>query len=170
MSTANFSLFPDAAAGEMDSWNAPTGEIALTWQPIEGIRVYGKYTRGFKAGQFNADLGSERTLMGTFESIASLTAVDPEEVDAFEVGVKGIFFDERLEIALSDLHLDPYSLERLDERVLDDAPGALLAEAEIDLELGLGRHSDRLIDANLGEEIDTLLTRVFAVQQDSELS
>jgi iron complex outermembrane receptor protein len=57
-------------------WSAPTGTAGLEWTPTDSTLVYGKYTRGYKSGGFNA----------------STIAVNPESqaehIDAFELGGK----------------------------------------------------------------------------------
>ncbi|HEX4199111.1 MAG TPA: TonB-dependent receptor [Caulobacteraceae bacterium] len=61
------------------SWNAPTGEANLTWQPDSDTLAYAKYSRGYKTGGFNAG------------SIAVDPETAPEFVDAFELGLKKTF-------------------------------------------------------------------------------
>jgi len=75
-------------------WQAPTGEATLSFQPIENARIYGKYTRGFKAGHFNAGL----TIQNNDEVKQSLNPVAPESIDAVEVGIKSSWIDDRLEL------------------------------------------------------------------------
>ncbi|MCC6920236.1 MAG: TonB-dependent receptor [Alphaproteobacteria bacterium] len=66
-----------------DSWDAVTGTAGIEWTPNDDTLVYGKYSRGFKAGGFN---------LGTM--LADPT-VGEETVDAWEVGWKQTV-DERL--------------------------------------------------------------------------
>ncbi|MFC3079185.1 TonB-dependent receptor [Phenylobacterium terrae] len=62
-----------ALAGEWDAW---TGTAGLEWKPEEETLVYGRYSRGYKAGGFNS---------GT---ITAFPETKPEFVDAYELGVK----------------------------------------------------------------------------------
>ncbi len=57
-------------------WDAWTGTANLAWTPDSDTLVYGKYSRGYKAGGFNS---------GT---LAAFPETQPETVDAFEVGLK----------------------------------------------------------------------------------
>ncbi|MBS0332607.1 MAG: TonB-dependent receptor, partial [Proteobacteria bacterium] len=59
-----------------ETWSAVTGDIDIDWTPDRDTLVYGKYSRGYKAGGFT-----------TF-TIAANPETDKETVDAFEVGVK----------------------------------------------------------------------------------
>lgn len=58
------------------SWEAFTGNVGLSFEPTEETLLYGKYSRGHKAGGFS---------LGAF---AAQPEVDEEQVDAFEVGLK----------------------------------------------------------------------------------
>lgn len=59
-----------------DSWSAVTGTLGLDWTPNDDTLIYAKYTRGYKAGGFNAG------------SIAADPSTDPEFVNAYEIGLK----------------------------------------------------------------------------------
>lgn len=59
------------------SWRAVTGTAGAEWTPDAQSMVYAKYSRGYKAGGFNAENG-----------LAPLPATQPEFLDAYEVGVK----------------------------------------------------------------------------------
>jgi len=72
----------------------PTGTIRLTWRPNEESSLYIKYTHGWKSGTFNAT-GSTRL---------GLTDAKPEKIDAFEAGLRGSYFDSRVQLALSIFH------------------------------------------------------------------
>jgi iron complex outermembrane receptor protein len=62
-----------------DSWSAITGTAGLQWNPTEETMLYGKYSRGYKAGGFR--IGIDTSLGGDPET-------KKETVDSFEVGVK----------------------------------------------------------------------------------
>jgi iron complex outermembrane receptor protein len=57
-------------------WSAVTGNARLQWQPNPDLLTYVSYTRGYKAGGFNAGV------------IAADATADPEYVNAYEVGLK----------------------------------------------------------------------------------
>ncbi len=57
-------------------WDAFTGSAGLEWRPNADTLFFGKYSRGYKTGAFNAD------------SLAPSPYTNPEYVDAFELGWK----------------------------------------------------------------------------------
>lgn len=57
------------------NWDAFTPRAVIAYKPTDQIMVYGSFSRGFKSGAFNANALSPRP-------------IDPENVDAFEVGAK----------------------------------------------------------------------------------
>lgn len=71
-----------------ESWTdfSPKGGIDVRWR--EGLLTYFTVTHGFKAGGFNA-----RARNGT-----ELEPFDPEEVVTYEVGLKSLWFDDRLRV------------------------------------------------------------------------
>ena len=61
------------------SWSATTGTVGAAWTPDATSLVYAKYSRGYKAGGFNA------------ASISAFPETQPEYLDAYEVGAKHQF-------------------------------------------------------------------------------
>ncbi len=58
-----------------DSWGSLTPRIVLSYHPNRRVLAYASFSQGFKSGTFNANG-------------LSAVAVDPETVDAFEIGLK----------------------------------------------------------------------------------
>ncbi len=69
-----------------ETFQSPTGSIRLTYRINEEVNVFAKYTRGWKPGTINA----------TATQLTGPTVADPEEVDSFEFGLHGAWFDGRL--------------------------------------------------------------------------
>ncbi len=69
------------------TWDEPTGTISLNYRFREDVTAYWKYSRGFKAGHFNASANQLRD--------ASEPA-RPEFIDAFEMGLRGRWWEGRL--------------------------------------------------------------------------
>lgn len=67
--------------GLRNHWSGVTGTVGLDWKPDADTLVYGKYTRGYKAGGFNS---------GTTTLQANITT-GKETIDAYEVGLKKTF-------------------------------------------------------------------------------
>lgn len=66
-----------------------TGTGVISYKPVDGLLVYGSYSRGYKAGGYNldrSDLGS--ALFPRTAANASALRFDPETVNSYEVGFK----------------------------------------------------------------------------------
>ena len=74
----------------------PTGTVRLTWRPNEESSLYMKYTHGWKSGTFNASGSRNR----------GVAPAGPEKIDAFEVGLLGSYFDDRVNLLVSLFHYD----------------------------------------------------------------
>ncbi|CAN5343617.1 TonB-dependent receptor [soil metagenome] len=62
-----------------DGWNDVTGTAGVEWTPDRRTLVYGKYSRGYKAGGFNAAVAA---------GFSQFPYTAPEQIDNFEVGLK----------------------------------------------------------------------------------
>ncbi len=72
-----------------DSWDEPSGKIALDWRLSDDVLLYGSYSEGYKSGGVNLN-----------GNPATGAIYDPEFNDVFEVGAKLQFSDRyRLNIA-----------------------------------------------------------------------
>jgi len=115
-------FFPDGLGGEIP-FDIPTivdahvetdaddvtGRAAIEWTPTEDIMIYGSYGRGFKSGGFNSQ---------AFATVDELTPYGPETVDAFEIGIKSSWFDNRLIVNAALFHQEIKDLQSL--IVIDD--------------------------------------------------
>ncbi len=77
-----------------DDFFAPA--VSLTYALSDRTNVYARYAAGYKSGGFNLD----------YINAAELAAnqgleFDKETVDSFEIGMKGTFFDSRLQLNLA---------------------------------------------------------------------
>lgn len=76
-------------------------EVGVQWNPTDNVMLYAKYAEAFKAGGFvmNPPLGGVPPQPFTYL---------PEEASGYEVGMKGTFFDNNLQlnIALFDTDFD----------------------------------------------------------------
>jgi iron complex outermembrane receptor protein len=91
-----FSTFPllnqvffDNLAGK--SWSEVTWKLGTNYHVNEDALLYASYSRGYKAGGFAARQGS---------------SYNPETVDAFEVGLKGQWAENRVQTNLSLFYYD----------------------------------------------------------------
>lgn len=101
--------------GDTDRWNAPgvitpltysdeksfndfSPSLRLEWRAFEDAFLYASYSKGFKSGIF---------LTGQTSPV-----LDPEIVDAYEVGLKGMFFDSRLRFNTAAFYYDYTDLQQ----------------------------------------------------------
>ncbi|WP_273820852.1 MULTISPECIES: TonB-dependent receptor [Pseudomonas] len=91
--TANGPLIPLAGSGtngnrqEDKTWEAWTYDLTPEYRINDNVRVFFRYAHGFRSGGFNTGLST---------SLAQLTTVDPEQLDAYELGLKSEWFNHRL--------------------------------------------------------------------------
>jgi len=71
-----------------DTWHDPTGTVRLTYRFRDDTHAFWKYTRGWKPGTYNA----------TSSLAQGVSVADPERIDAFETGMRGSWFDGRLDL------------------------------------------------------------------------
>lgn len=106
---------PVESDDDSETWQAPTGEISLTYRFREGLSAYAKYSRGFKAGHFNA---TPPTTIGT--EVLKPPA-DSESIDSFEAGFGGSWLDGRLSASATAFY---YLYENYQIFLFTDTPGA----------------------------------------------
>ena len=68
-----------------------SGHGTIAYEFTDTFNAYAKYSRGFKAGGFNLSAGSR---LGS-------RAFRPEEIEAFEIGIKAKLFDNRVRVSSS---------------------------------------------------------------------
>ena len=72
---------------EDKTWEAWTYDLTPEYRINDNVRVFFRYAHGFRSGGFNTGLST---------SLAQLTTVDPEQLDAYEIGLKSEWFNHRL--------------------------------------------------------------------------
>lgn len=71
------------AQKEQEAWQATTPELVLEYSPVAGRMYYASVSRGYKAGGYNTS--------------SIQPAFDPEDLWAWELGVKSRLLDQRLQ-------------------------------------------------------------------------
>ena len=89
--------------------NALTGRVSLSYTFDGGTLVYASYNRGYRSGAFNG---------GGYTSSAGINYIAPERVNAYEVGLKGRYFDNALTLTAAAFYYD-YA----NQQVQDTRPG-----------------------------------------------
>lgn len=115
---ANVYDFPANVIEVTDSANEPTWRASLAWQATPDFFAYGTYSRGFKAGGFNDQIGGFAPFvnpdgsqdLAAFAEAASATR--PERADSFEIGIKTDFLDDRLRVNLTGFYVKYSDLQK----------------------------------------------------------
>jgi iron complex outermembrane recepter protein len=77
--------------------NKLSGRVILDWKPTEDSLVYASYSRGYRAGTYNGL---------AYGSANQVYFVPPEQVNAYEMGFKTRFADNRVQINGSFFYYD----------------------------------------------------------------
>ncbi|WP_156254649.1 TonB-dependent receptor [Sandarakinorhabdus oryzae] len=90
------------------SWRDFSPSLGLEYRPTDGVLIYANWSRGFKSG--TAEIGSTRRTSLT----QPLPFVDPEKVEAYEIGLKfnGATFDANVAAFFQTLKNGQFSLTR----------------------------------------------------------
>ena len=85
---------PDANLNgtSFDNWG---GKLGVDWKPAEDTLIYAQWSKGFKAGRFNAAAMSIMNLDANTGRSFGDTPIKEEEVDTYEVGFKTEFADSK---------------------------------------------------------------------------
>ncbi|HMN52980.1 MAG TPA: TonB-dependent receptor [Sphingopyxis sp.] len=96
---------PDARFALADTNHALTGRVALSYTFDSGMLLYASYNRGYRAGAVNG---------GGYTSSSGISYIEPERVNAYEVGIKGRAGGRLLTYAASAFYYD-YSNQQLQD-------------------------------------------------------
>ncbi len=161
-STFNFFTLPNGVApvsvGQSDQ--ALSGRVALEYKTSLGQLVYGSYTRGFKPGGSNFTFGLE----GDAAPALVQPSFGPETVNAFEIGIKGDYFDNRIRANLASFYYDYNNLQfqATDPNVfqggIDTIEASEIYGVEAELQIVMTDHVR--FDANIAY-VETQITNPF---------
>lgn len=85
--------------GSDETFDSPTGRVSLDYRFTEEVMGYIAYNRGFKSGVYNLP-GYDPATTG------ALPPVEPEDLNAFSVGVKSEFFEGRMRMNAEAFYYD----------------------------------------------------------------
>ncbi len=94
-------------------WREWTGRANLAYDITPALMIYANYAHGFKGGDFNG---------GALFAPAEATIVNPEFVDAYELGLKGTTSDRRLSFEGA-----VFAYDFKDQQVSQVVPGAVIS-------------------------------------------
>jgi iron complex outermembrane receptor protein len=107
------------------SWNSLTPKFVLDYKVNDDAMTYASYSKGFKSGAFNAS---------NFDP-----AVNPEYINAYEVGTKTRWLDRRLTLDMAafkyhytDLQVQSLDPNNIGTEIVRNAAGADLEGAELE--------------------------------------
>ncbi|WP_332803774.1 TonB-dependent receptor [Sphingomonas sp. RT2P30] len=98
--------------------NQPTWRASLGWQATPTLFAYATYSRGFKGGGFNDQIGGFHPFVnanGTDDNVAfaqAAQATQPERADSYEAGLKAEAFDRRLRFNLTGFYVKYSNLQK----------------------------------------------------------
>lgn len=85
-----------------DEWENATWRLAFSWDIANNIMLYGSVATGFKSGGFT---GSPTT------AVQAATPFDSEKATSYEIGVKSLFWDERVQLNITGFFTDYEDLQ-----------------------------------------------------------
>jgi iron complex outermembrane receptor protein len=94
MNAANFSTYPFGVVSDSHTWTQPTYRITFSHQFDRDLFGYINYSRGFRAGGYNDQVGTSGAPITNTEKLPT----DPEIANSFETGVKSEWLDHRLRV------------------------------------------------------------------------
>lgn len=129
-------LLDETYATTFDSWSEPTWRLAVHHHFTTEIMGYLSYNRGFKAGLFN---------MSPFNPLP----VNPEILDAVEIGFKTVLLEERLRLNTAAYHYNYDNLQVQGNVEVDDATFNILFNAASAQITGLDIDAELIVNENL---------------------
>ncbi|HQS68012.1 MULTISPECIES: TonB-dependent receptor [unclassified Novosphingobium] len=105
--------FPAGVIRVDNSARRATWRASLGWQATPDIFAYATYSRGFKSGGFNDQIGGFAAFgadVNAFRTAARAT--NPETADSYEAGIKTELFDRRLRFNLTGFYVKYKDLQK----------------------------------------------------------
>ncbi len=109
----DFERFPNGVVTNKASFKEPTWRISLGYQATDDIFAYATYSRGFKGGGFNDQIGSFAPFGDNLEAFAAAAeSTRPETADSYEAGIKTELFDRMLRFNLTGFYVKYSDLQK----------------------------------------------------------
>jgi iron complex outermembrane receptor protein len=126
---------PGGVASKLDE-HVPTGDVSVAYKVTDDQSAYIKFSRGYKAGGFNAYL-----VTAPFNYATTGLAFKPEYLNNYEAGYKASWWDGRMTMN-GDVFYDDYTNKQeavenpaLLELIVENAAGARIYGAELETEI-----------------------------------
>jgi iron complex outermembrane receptor protein len=121
--TPGYAALVDQTRSQALHNTAATGHAGIDFTPTKDSLIYLSYSRGFRAGAFNAQF---------LFSPTDFSTVKPETVDSVEVGFKTSWFDNRLEVNGAAFHYQYKNQQIVDVRPDGEQPLLNLPKSKIE--------------------------------------
>lgn len=100
-------LQPFNASSGVKDFSKLTYRAILDYTPTDDILLYGSYSRGFKSGGYNLTA----PIIGLFPNASLSPIVEPEVLDAYEIGIKSELFGRQVRLNASAFYYDYSNLQ-----------------------------------------------------------
>jgi iron complex outermembrane receptor protein len=105
--------YPAGVVTVHDSSRKPTWRASLGWQATPDIYAYATYSRGFKSGGFNDQIGGFGPFGTDYDAFRTAAkATRPETADSYEAGIKTELFDRHLRFNLTGFYVKYKDLQK----------------------------------------------------------
>lgn len=130
------------------SWDDVSPRAVLTYQIDPDVMVYGSYSRGYRAGNFNAR---------AVTAGSAVTPANPETVSSFEAGFKSQFLNDTLRFNILGFHMKYDDIQRIVQvPIPGESPAQNLFNAAkatikgVEMEVSMAPTRGLRFDANFG--------------------
>jgi iron complex outermembrane recepter protein len=97
-------------SGTSKTWNNTTFRVALDYQFTDDFMGYIAWNRGFKSGQYNTIIAPD--FLNAVPGVPTIDPpVEPEEIDAYTLGFKSEFWDQRIRVNAEAFYYDYTNLQ-----------------------------------------------------------
>jgi iron complex outermembrane recepter protein len=93
--------------------NEPTYRFSAAYEATDDVFIYATYSRGFKGGGFNDQIGGFGPFGADLAAFANAaSATKPEKADSYEMGLKTEFLDNRARFNITGFWVDYSDLQK----------------------------------------------------------
>ncbi|MGF7154859.1 TonB-dependent receptor [Novosphingobium gossypii] len=105
--------YPFGVVSVKGKWREPTYRASISYQATDDLFVFGGYSRGYKGGGFNDQIGGFAAFGEDLDAFrAAARPTNPEKADSFELGFKSQFLDNRLRFNLTGFYVKYKDLQK----------------------------------------------------------
>jgi len=110
---ASVHKFPYGVVRDDSSPSEPTWRISLGYQATDDIYTYATYSRGFKSGGYNDQIGNSGAFGNDLAAFQiAIAPTKPETADSYEIGLKSEALDGRVRLNVTGFYVKYDDLQR----------------------------------------------------------